>query len=80
MNLERESRAAKALIVLLLGLPSCVLAIGSRDSSDRDSRYQFTTDKDGNTIKLDRRTGASWVLENTDSSHTWKRLSDPTSD
>jgi hypothetical protein len=80
MNLERESRAAKALIVLLLGLSSCVLAIGSRDSSDRDSRYQFTTDKDGNTIKLDRRTGASWVLEKTDSSHTWKRLSDPTSD
>jgi hypothetical protein len=80
MNLERESRVAKALIVLLLGLPSCVLAIGSRDSSDRDSRYQFTTDKDGNTIKLDRRTGASWVLEKTDSSHTWKRLSDPTSD
>ena len=80
MNLERESRVAKALIVLLLGLPSCVLAIGSRDSSDRDSRYQFTTDKDGNTIKLDRRTGASWILEQNDSTHSWKRLSDPTSD
>ena len=81
MKLPREWRTARTLIAgLLLALPSCVFAIGTRDSSERDTRYQFTTDKDGNTIKLDRRTGASWILEKSDSSHSWKRLSDPTSD
>jgi hypothetical protein len=68
------------VMALLFTLPSCVLAIGGRDYDREHSRYQFTTDKDGNTIKLDRKTGATWILEKEDSSKTWRRLSDPFSD
>jgi len=31
-------------------------------------------------VRRDDGTGASWILEKSDSSHSWKRLSDPTSD
>lgn len=74
----------RSLFALVLGaaccLPSCVLVAKGRDCDEHESRYQFTTDKDGNTIKLDRRSGATWILQKDDTSHTWRRLSDPTGD
>ncbi|MFO0981399.1 MAG: hypothetical protein U1E76_06525 [Planctomycetota bacterium] len=80
MSVKRWTAAGLALVTLLSST-ACVFSLGGRgDSSDRDSRYQFTTDRDGNTIKLDRRTGVTWILQKDDASHTWRRLSDPTSD